>query len=206
MVKVEMSNKEIQDLFEDWGFYKDGYNGGHVVLRRMEETGLLERVSAGVVLTGGGASLDGIADLAAATFPGPVRVGLPGAGSNVPFEAADVVARTLGMLAVVGIVWGFVWVGILGIHRVDPARYTPRELLGLFATVFAPAWGQIVDRSVRVGGPCQDWKTLDEPTKTLVLALRFGLRRLTLRGAGSLRRHGLRVDGGRGQSARLEAD
>ncbi|MBF6620974.1 MAG: fenitrothion hydrolase, partial [Patulibacter sp.] len=59
-------------------------------------------------------------------------------GLGLGINAADVVARTLGMLAVVGIVWGFVWVGILGIHRVDPARYAPRELLGLFAPTLVP--------------------------------------------------------------------
>jgi len=59
-------------------------------------------------------------------------------GLGLEITAADVVARTLGMLVVVGIIWGFVWVGILGIHRVDPTRHTPRELLGRFAPTLAP--------------------------------------------------------------------
>lgn len=59
-------------------------------------------------------------------------------GIGLGINAASAVARTLGLLAVVGIVWGFVWVGILGIHRVDPTRYTPAQLLGRFAPTLAP--------------------------------------------------------------------
>jgi cell division protein FtsA len=51
-----------------------------LVAERIERTGVAERLSGGVVLTGGGASLEGIRDLAEATFTGPVRLGVPGEG------------------------------------------------------------------------------------------------------------------------------
>lgn len=53
-----------------------------LVAQEIERSGFGDRLGAGVVLTGGGASLDGVAELASATFPGPVRVGLPGSGMS----------------------------------------------------------------------------------------------------------------------------
>jgi cell division protein FtsA len=49
-----------------------------LVAEQIERSGLGERLAAGVVLTGGGASMEGIAELAEASFPGPVRIGVPG--------------------------------------------------------------------------------------------------------------------------------
>ncbi len=59
-------------------------------------------------------------------------------GLGLGINAADVVARSIGLFVVVGIIWAFVWVGILGIHRVDAARHTPRDLLGRFAPTLVP--------------------------------------------------------------------
>ena len=51
-----------------------------LVAQEIERSGLADKLGAGVVLTGGGASLDGVAELAAGSFPGPVRIGFPGDG------------------------------------------------------------------------------------------------------------------------------
>lgn len=51
-----------------------------LVAQEIERSGVADSLGAGVVLTGGGASLDGIAELAGSSFSGPVRVGTPGAG------------------------------------------------------------------------------------------------------------------------------
>jgi cell division protein FtsA len=61
----------------------------HVVEQRMDEilalaedqvqrSGLADRLGAGIVLTGGGASLHGVLELAERTFAAPVRCGVPG--------------------------------------------------------------------------------------------------------------------------------
>ncbi len=51
-----------------------------LVLREMEHAGELNRLGAGVVLTGGGAALPGVSDVAQHVFGLPVRVGTPGHG------------------------------------------------------------------------------------------------------------------------------
>ncbi len=51
-----------------------------LVAEQIERSGVSDRLSSGVVLTGGGASLAGVRELAEATFAGPVRVGVPGEG------------------------------------------------------------------------------------------------------------------------------
>jgi cell division protein FtsA len=51
-----------------------------MVAEQIERSGVADRLSGGIVLTGGGAALDGIRDLAEATFTGPVRIGIPGEG------------------------------------------------------------------------------------------------------------------------------
>ena len=51
-----------------------------LVAEQIERSGFADRLAAGVVLTGGGATLEGVAELAEASFPGPVRVGIPGEG------------------------------------------------------------------------------------------------------------------------------
>ncbi|HEX6926153.1 MAG TPA: cell division protein FtsA [Longimicrobiaceae bacterium] len=61
-----------------------------LVAQEIERSGFADRLGAGVVLTGGGASLEGIVDLAGASFPGPVRVGAPGEGLK---GLADTVRR-----------------------------------------------------------------------------------------------------------------
>lgn len=50
-----------------------------LVAEQIEKSGAADRIS-GVVLTGGGASLAGIRELAEASFTGPVRIGMPGDG------------------------------------------------------------------------------------------------------------------------------
>jgi cell division protein FtsA len=61
----------------------------HIIEQRMDEifglgaeqierSGLADRISGGIVLTGGGASLEGVRDLAETIFTGPVRIGTPG--------------------------------------------------------------------------------------------------------------------------------
>jgi cell division protein FtsA len=51
-----------------------------LVAQEVERSGLTEKLGAGVVLTGGGASLEGVTDLAESSFASAVRVGLPGEG------------------------------------------------------------------------------------------------------------------------------
>ena len=51
-----------------------------LVLEQLDRSGFADRLAGGVVLTGGGASLDGIAELAESSFRGPVRLGVPGEG------------------------------------------------------------------------------------------------------------------------------
>ncbi|MBV9775198.1 MAG: cell division protein FtsA [Gemmatimonadetes bacterium] len=64
---------------------------GHVIEQRMDEilglvedqvrrSGFADKLGAGIVLTGGGASLHGILELAERTFAAPVRCGVPGEG------------------------------------------------------------------------------------------------------------------------------
>ena len=53
-----------------------------LIAQEIERSGLGDKLGAGVVLTGGGASLDGVAELASASFAGPVRIGLPGDGMS----------------------------------------------------------------------------------------------------------------------------
>ncbi|MDR0787950.1 MAG: cell division protein FtsA [Gemmatimonadota bacterium] len=50
-----------------------------LVAERIEKSGVSDRLSGGVVLTGGGAALAGIRELAERSFTGPVRIGMPGA-------------------------------------------------------------------------------------------------------------------------------
>lgn len=49
-----------------------------LVLNEIETAGYGNQLGGGVVLTGGGASLEGILDVAASIFPMPVRCGMPG--------------------------------------------------------------------------------------------------------------------------------
>lgn len=49
-----------------------------LVVEQIERSGFADRLAGGIVLTGGGAALEGIRDLAEASFTGPVRIGVPG--------------------------------------------------------------------------------------------------------------------------------
>ncbi len=51
-----------------------------LVAEQIERSGFADRLAGGVVLTGGGATLAGVAELAEASFAGPVRIGTPGEG------------------------------------------------------------------------------------------------------------------------------
>jgi cell division protein FtsA len=51
-----------------------------LLAQEIERAGFADRLGAGVVLSGAGAALDGIAELAESSFSGPVRVGVPGEG------------------------------------------------------------------------------------------------------------------------------
>lgn len=51
-----------------------------LVAEQIERSGLADRLGAGIVLTGGGASLTGVVELAERTFAAPVRCGIPGEG------------------------------------------------------------------------------------------------------------------------------
>lgn len=61
-----------------------------MVHEELERAGLLERLGAGIVLTGGGAAMAGVLELAGQVFPTPVRIGVPGEGLT---GLADAVAR-----------------------------------------------------------------------------------------------------------------
>ena len=50
-----------------------------IAYEKLEEAGLLDRLGAGIVLTGGGAALPGTLELARSVFNLPVRLGEPGA-------------------------------------------------------------------------------------------------------------------------------
>jgi len=58
---------------------------------QLEEAGLLDRLGAGIVLTGGTASLQGILEMAGQVFSAPVRIGVPEEGLS---GLADSVRRT----------------------------------------------------------------------------------------------------------------
>ncbi|MDB4949222.1 MAG: hypothetical protein JWM27_1871 [Gemmatimonadetes bacterium] len=51
-----------------------------LVANELERSGMAGRLGGGIVLTGGGASLHGIVELAERTFAAPVRLGVPGEG------------------------------------------------------------------------------------------------------------------------------
>jgi cell division protein FtsA len=51
-----------------------------LIAQEIERSGFADRLSAGTVLTGGGAMLEGIVELAESNFRGSVRVGVPGEG------------------------------------------------------------------------------------------------------------------------------
>jgi cell division protein FtsA len=51
-----------------------------LIAQEIERSGFADRLGAGVVLSGGGAMLDGVVELAESSFRGPVRVGVPGEG------------------------------------------------------------------------------------------------------------------------------
>ncbi|CAN5841744.1 cell division protein FtsA [soil metagenome] len=51
-----------------------------MVAEQIERSGFSDRLAGGVVLTGGGAALSGIGELAEASFAGPIRIGTPGDG------------------------------------------------------------------------------------------------------------------------------
>ncbi len=61
-----------------------------MVQDELEREGLLDRLGAGVVLTGGTAALHGIVEMAGQVFASPVRIGVPGEGLS---GLADAVAR-----------------------------------------------------------------------------------------------------------------
>lgn len=61
---AEVVEPRYQELFE-------------LVLKQLQDTGLEDQVAAGIVLTGGTASISGAADIAEATFGMPVRVASP---------------------------------------------------------------------------------------------------------------------------------
>jgi cell division protein FtsA len=51
-----------------------------LVRQDLHESGLMDRIGAGVVMTGGGAAMPGLVELAQQIFPAPVRLGVPGEG------------------------------------------------------------------------------------------------------------------------------
>ena len=58
-----------------------------MIRREIERVGLLERLGAGVVVTGGGVALPKILELGEEVFASPVRLGVPGAGLSGLAEA-----------------------------------------------------------------------------------------------------------------------
>jgi cell division protein FtsA len=60
-----------------------------LVHQELERKGLLRHLGAGIVLTGGGAGLEGIMQLAGQVFAAPVRVGRPGEGLTGLADAVD---------------------------------------------------------------------------------------------------------------------
>ena len=87
---------------------------GHIIEQRMDEifgliaaeidrSGFGGRLGGGIVLTGGGAALQGIVELAERTFVAPVRVGVPGEGMG---GLADSVRRPKFATAAGLALWG----------------------------------------------------------------------------------------------------
>ncbi len=71
----------------------------HEVRRRMEESGLLESVSAGVVLTGGANLMEGMVECAEEVLGMPVRVGFPvGVSGLVQLVQGPQYAASVGLL------------------------------------------------------------------------------------------------------------
>jgi len=61
-----------------------------MVREELERAQVLDRLGAGIVLTGGGAAMTGVLELAGQVFPTPVRIGVPGEGLT---GLADAVGR-----------------------------------------------------------------------------------------------------------------
>lgn len=74
-----------------------------MVQRELEEQGVLERLGAGVVLTGGSAAIPGIVELGQQIFACPVRLGVPAEGLS---GLADSVARPRFTVAAGLALWG----------------------------------------------------------------------------------------------------
>jgi cell division protein FtsA len=51
-----------------------------IVRHDLQEEGVIDRLGAGIVLTGGAATMPGMVELAQQVFPVPVRLGVPGEG------------------------------------------------------------------------------------------------------------------------------
>lgn len=65
--------------------------------RELERAGWYGRLPGGCVLTGGGALMTGLADLAAQVLTGPIRIGLPLFGAGQEITASPVYATLLGL-------------------------------------------------------------------------------------------------------------
>ncbi|MFQ5537085.1 MAG: cell division protein FtsA [Gemmatimonadota bacterium] len=74
-----------------------------IVQQDLQDQGLLDRLGAGIVLTGGTAALPGIVELAQQIFAAPVRLGVPGEGLG---GLADSVARPRFTIASGLALWG----------------------------------------------------------------------------------------------------
>jgi cell division protein FtsA len=74
-----------------------------MVHEELDEKGLMDRLGAGIVLTGGGAAIPGLVELAQQVYACPVRLGVPGEGLG---GLADSVGRTRFAVASGLSLWG----------------------------------------------------------------------------------------------------
>jgi cell division protein FtsA len=74
-----------------------------LVQRELQDQGLMEKLGAGIVITGGTAALPGVVELAQQIFAAPVRLGVPREGLG---GLADSVARPKFSIAAGLALWG----------------------------------------------------------------------------------------------------
>jgi cell division protein FtsA len=109
------------------------------VRRRMEETGLVDQMSSGVVLTGGGVLMEGMAEAAEEILGMPVRLGFP-----------------IGVKGIVQLVQGPQYAAGVGLVRYGAAR-----LAELAANApMTPEYGD--PRAARMENPRKFWSWLRE--------------------------------------------
>jgi hypothetical protein len=120
------------------------WHDGRVALRwpgtGLAQVGAEPGLAAVVLVLIGSTTFDGVSAGELWTADGSPGVALQdGLGSlGLGASAAATVAATIGLAVVVGLVTGFVRLGIAGVRSVDPKHQQARELMGRFAPTLVP--------------------------------------------------------------------